>query len=38
MTTLLSVSKVSKKFGELVAVDNVSFEVNAGDIYGIAGP
>ena len=38
MTTLLSVSKVTKKFGELVAVDNVSFEVNAGEIYGIAGP
>ena len=38
MTTLLSVSKVTKKFGELVAVDNVSFDVNAGEIYGIAGP
>jgi branched-chain amino acid transport system ATP-binding protein len=38
MTTLLSVSKATKKFGELAAVDNVSFEVNEGEIYGIAGP
>ena len=38
MTALLSVSKATKKFGELVAVDNVSFEVNEGEIYGIAGP
>lgn len=38
MTTLLSVSKANKKFGELVAVDNVSFEVDEGEIYGIAGP
>ena len=38
MTTLLSVSKANKKFGELVAVDNVSFEVEEGEIYGIAGP
>ncbi len=38
MATLLSVSKATKKFGELVAVDNVSFEVDEGEIYGIAGP
>ena len=38
MTTMLSVSKATKKFGELVAVDNVSFEVEEGEIYGIAGP
>ena len=38
MTALLSVSKAIKKFGELVAVDNVSFEVDEGEIYGIAGP
>ena len=38
MATLLSVSRVTKKFGELVAVDDVSFEVNEGEIYGIAGP
>jgi len=38
MVALLSVSKVTKKFGELVAVDDVSFEVGEGEIYGIAGP
>ena len=38
MTALLSVSKATKKFGELVAVDNVSFDVDEGEIYGIAGP
>lgn len=38
MTPILTVNKVTKKFGELVAVDNVSFEVNEGEIYGIAGP
>lgn len=38
MTALLTVSKATKKFGELVAVDKVSFEVNEGEIYGIAGP
>lgn len=38
MKTLLSVSGATKKFGELVAVDDVSFQVDAGEIYGIAGP
>lgn len=38
MATILSVNSVTKKFGELVAVDDVSFEVDEGDIYGIAGP
>ena len=38
MVALLSVSKVTKKFGALVAVDDVSFEVGEGEIYGIAGP
>ena len=38
MAAILSVSGATKKFGELVAVDKVSFEVDAGEIYGIAGP
>ena len=38
MPTILSVKNVTKTFGELVAVDDVSFEVNDGEIYGIAGP
>lgn len=38
MSAILSVRDVSKSFGQLVAVDNVSFEVEEGEIYGIAGP
>jgi branched-chain amino acid transport system ATP-binding protein len=38
MTTILSVQGVSKAFGRLIAVDDVSFEVAQGEIYGIAGP
>ncbi|MDE2775545.1 MAG: ABC transporter ATP-binding protein [Chloroflexota bacterium] len=38
MAAILSVRGVTKKFGELVAVDDVSFEVDEGEIYGIAGP
>jgi len=35
---MLKVKKITKKFGELVAVNNLSFEVKMGQIYGIAGP
>jgi branched-chain amino acid transport system ATP-binding protein len=35
---LLQVESVSKLFGSLVAVDQVSFAVGAGEILGIAGP
>jgi len=38
MAAILTVQGVTKKFGELVAVDDVSFEVDEGEIYGIAGP
>ena len=38
MAAILSVSSATKKFGELVAVDDVSFAVDEGEIYGIAGP
>ena len=38
MATILSVKNATKKFGELLAVDSVSFEVHEGEIYGIAGP
>src|SRR5262249_7073118 len=34
----LSVANVSKRFRGLVAVSNVSFEVNAGDVFAIIGP
>ena len=38
MTTLLSLKKLTKRFGGLVAVDQVSFDVEAGSIVGLIGP
>ena len=38
MNTILSVNKISKSFGGLVAVEEVSFEVKAGETLGIIGP
>jgi branched-chain amino acid transport system ATP-binding protein len=38
MSAILSVQNVSKSFGRLLAVDDVSFTVEEGEIYGIAGP
>jgi branched-chain amino acid transport system ATP-binding protein len=38
VTALLSVAEVSKRFRGLVAVDNVSFSVAAGDIFAVIGP
>ncbi len=35
---LLRVHELSKRFGEIHAVDRVSFEVNGGEIYGLLGP
>ncbi|TDQ26254.1 amino acid/amide ABC transporter ATP-binding protein 1 (HAAT family) [Raoultella sp. BIGb0149] len=35
---LLSVSHMSKRFGGLTAVDNVSLAINEGEIYGLIGP
>jgi branched-chain amino acid transport system ATP-binding protein len=35
---MLKVENVTKKFGELVAVNDLSFQVKRGQIYGIAGP
>jgi branched-chain amino acid transport system ATP-binding protein len=35
---LLEVAAVTKRFGGLVAVDNVSFEVRAGEIVAVIGP
>jgi branched-chain amino acid transport system permease protein len=36
--TLLSVQRAVKRFGGLVAVNDVSFEVRAGEIVGLIGP
>jgi ABC-2 type transport system ATP-binding protein len=38
METIISVTNVSKKFKEVVAVNNVSFEVKAGEIFAFLGP
>jgi ABC-2 type transport system ATP-binding protein len=35
---LLRADQLSKRFGELVAVDRVSLEVREGEIYGLLGP
>jgi branched-chain amino acid transport system ATP-binding protein len=35
---MLKVTRLTKKFGQLIAVDDLSFEVQKGQIYGIAGP
>lgn len=34
---MLKVSKIRKTFGDLVAVDSLSFEVNDGEIFGLLG-
>jgi branched-chain amino acid transport system ATP-binding protein len=38
MTPLLEVHSVSKRFGGLLAVSNVSFSLNKGEILGLIGP
>jgi branched-chain amino acid transport system ATP-binding protein len=38
MSPVLSVRGLKKRFGGIVAVDDVSFEVNSGEILGIIGP
>jgi branched-chain amino acid transport system ATP-binding protein len=38
VTTLLSVQGVTKRFGGLAALEDVSLSVNAGEIYGLIGP
>ncbi|HOC08584.1 MAG TPA: ATP-binding cassette domain-containing protein, partial [Bacillota bacterium] len=35
---LLQLKNVTKQFGGLMAVDNVSFDVERGSIFGIIGP
>ncbi|MDR2099956.1 MAG: ATP-binding cassette domain-containing protein [Campylobacteraceae bacterium] len=36
--SLISVKDLTKKFGNFTAVDNVSFNVNAGEVFGLLGP
>jgi ABC-2 type transport system ATP-binding protein len=38
MTPMIAVSKLCKRFGPIVAVDNLSFEVDRGEVLGFLGP
>ncbi|NNF20258.1 MAG: ATP-binding cassette domain-containing protein [Flavobacteriaceae bacterium] len=38
METILSVNHLTKKFGYLTAVEDLSFEIEKGNVYGILGP
>lgn len=38
MSKVIRVENLTKKFGDLVAVNNISFEVSKGEIFGILGP
>ncbi|HUC88428.1 MAG TPA: ATP-binding cassette domain-containing protein [Candidatus Paceibacterota bacterium] len=38
MQSIIEVKNVTKKFGDFVAVDNISFEINKGEIFAFLGP
>ena len=38
MTPVISVQGLTRRFGDFLAVDHVSFEVNPGEIVGYLGP
>jgi len=38
MSTILTVSELTKKFGRLTAVNSLSFSIKKGNVYGILGP
>ena len=38
MSTMITVSHLTKKYGRLTAVDDVSFGVEAGSVTGFLGP
>lgn len=38
MSDFITVEKLTKKYGELLAVDNLSFTVKEGEIFGFLGP
>ena len=38
LSTILSVQNLTKKFGSLTAVNNLSFTIEKGNVYGILGP
>src|SRR5512136_2705289 len=38
MNEVIAVTNLTKKFGDFLAVDHISFSVNAGEIVGYLGP
>jgi ABC-2 type transport system ATP-binding protein len=38
MTTAIHVENLTRRFGNLVAVDHISFEIGQGEIFGLLGP
>jgi ABC-2 type transport system ATP-binding protein len=38
MSTVIEVNNLHKVYGSVIAVDNVSFEVHQGEIFGMVGP
>ncbi|RXP44800.1 ATP-binding cassette domain-containing protein [Lutibacter sp. HS1-25] len=38
METIISINNLNKKFGHIHAVNNLSFDIQKGNIYGILGP
>ena len=38
MQSIIQVEHLRKAYGSVIAVDNISFEVNAGEIFGMVGP
>jgi ABC-2 type transport system ATP-binding protein len=38
MSTILKLTNVKKIYGNKIAVDGISFEVQKGEIFGILGP
>lgn len=38
METILSLNNLTKKFGRITAVDDLSFSIEKGNVYGILGP
>ncbi|MDX1278857.1 ABC transporter ATP-binding protein [Oceanihabitans sediminis] len=38
MESILAINNLTKKFGRLTAVNNLSFDINKGNVYGILGP
>ena len=35
---MIEVNGLTKKFGDVIAVDGISFEIQAGKIFGLLGP